>query len=179
MSRTDLPVSAGMGAVAPGTLPAWRMCGVPPGAPMVVASGVLGPVAFIPHPLIFPGSPGPGPRGRDPGQQEAGPTLPTNTGATPAAPSSMGPPRPAPTATRARLSRLPTQPGPAPIVASSNSYSRRDGAGSCPRVCVCYFFEWRRCEGPSPASRVSQKSWWSRLEHPPIAPVVRVSQKWL
>ena len=70
MSRADLPVSAGMGAVAPGTLPVWRVCGVPgrpwswrrvclvlwPSYLIVVAAGVLGSVALIPHPYV-PGRP--------------------------------------------------------------------------------------------------------------------------
>ena len=44
MSRTDLPVSAGMGGVAPGTLefPVWCPGVRGAGAPMVVASGALG-----------------------------------------------------------------------------------------------------------------------------------------
>ena len=29
MSRAEFPVSAGIGAVAPGTFPVWRVCGVP------------------------------------------------------------------------------------------------------------------------------------------------------
>ena len=51
MSRADLPVSVGMGAVVSCTFPAaggWRACGGLGRPSMVVASGVLGSVALIP-----------------------------------------------------------------------------------------------------------------------------------
>ena len=45
MSRTDLPVSAGIGAVAPGIFPVWRVCGVPGRPWSWRPEGVLGSVA--------------------------------------------------------------------------------------------------------------------------------------
>ena len=49
MCRADFPVLVGMGAVASCTFPGWRACARGAGVPMVVASGVLGSVALIPH----------------------------------------------------------------------------------------------------------------------------------